>query len=211
MAKRYFLGVRKQARPNYLEFCTELQPASNLVNPEPIRKDLEKKEYKRREQASVVPYHSYLAEVVLLDEAGEQAFAARGGTAKCSAAGPLLSFLSMNLDSGDETDSPAVGTLIGFAVHENLAVARADAMYENARSQGGEQICIPPELFIRTLHDSSAYIDPYTALVPHDLRVTIDLPGLCHFLGIEITTDFSAGDAAASAMLARRLVLAGGL
>lgn len=176
----FYVGAVRYARRGWQKFFAEPQ-APERYGAEAARKFVDEKRAKQEELANVTPFSCYLASVCVLDQDGQTVLAAACGPDDTYAASLALTQFAGQQQAG-------ISRWYGFDIRDILLSAALETMRHNnlvvPANEGMWTTIVEPGFWYNRPFAAAAYIDPYEALVPSQLRAEVDIVALCDFLGL---------------------------
>lgn len=216
--ERYFLGATTRARIGWERFFAEPEPPKRY-GAQAAQKYIDERLQDQQESAHRFPFSGYISSVVVLqgssyDELTAVAVHAAAVTDEEAEAdtcwGPSVALMRW-LATHDNTFMQHRSTVdigvrwFGFDIRELLPMAATEVMRYNSTVDQEARVRIPYGVWTHPMFDQASWADPYELMVPNSMRKSIDLYGLCEFMGLEVPA--TLGDSAEEkAKLAQRLV-----
>jgi hypothetical protein len=211
--ERYFIGMTTVAREHWLSFVREPE-ATRSSKPESVQKERDAKRAKQEEKSASTPIMATALHIVIINQTGEIVFEIHQpekeieGNASYSAMRFLANALAeTGLEVGHNKLVDTNVRLFGFDIRERLRLMSLDAMRFAVIKK--VPLRIPIGLWYHRTFEAGAYLDPYEAFIPSELRGDIDFSCLCDFLNIPSTAVNLDAAPHVQAELARQLAIIG--
>jgi hypothetical protein len=179
---RYFLGARTKRHPQWATMLLPPRAPKNYKDQTKIAEAIKTKQGEQEAKADGSAHLAYPYEIALVDAAGGVTFNA-SNEAPDQLAGEFVQFIDDHRLLPELMYRP----WFGFGIRELLQIIAMSAIRRQTWLEASNQVvewAVPARLWYYPMFSQPPYVDPYTALVPSELRNDIDLAVLCREFNI---------------------------